>query len=151
VKGNRVIDRVLSFDDANGTLASIEYPQIEKQFPPEISRIEYSAFSPVAGKLVPYEIRALQGRKVIAEMKVLEITKITQVNSALFNAPANAELWAQCDDMQEAELIDRVPPRYPASARAHGQDGRVILYAVIEADGSDNRSRGVPGPESRGI
>ena len=33
-------------------------------------------------------------------------------------------------------MADRVPPRYPTSARANQEQGRVILYAVIEADGS---------------
>jgi TonB family protein len=38
--------------------------------------------------------------------------------------------------MQEAELLDRVQPRYPTSARTNHEQGRVIFYAVVEADGS---------------
>ena len=38
--------------------------------------------------------------------------------------------------MQAAELVDRVQPRYPTRARTNGEQGRVVLYAVIEADGS---------------
>jgi TonB family protein len=136
VKWARATDRVLCFDDSNGTLLSIEYQQGENQTPPEISRIEYSTFNSVGGKLVPYEIRALKDRKVIASVRVLEIAKTPEVNPALFIAPTNAEFWAQCDDLQESELIDRVQPKYPISARTNGTQGRVILYAVIEADGS---------------
>jgi len=129
-------ERIMCFDDANGALVNIEYPRGDSQNSPEISRIEYGAFNSVGGKLVPYEIRALKNLKVIAAVKVLEIAKITEENPALFNVPMNAEFWVQCDDMQEAELADRVQPRYPTSARANHEQGRVILYAVIEADGS---------------
>ena len=136
VKWAKATERIMCFDVANGALVSIEYPRGENQNPPEMSRIEYGAFNVVGGKLVPYEIRALKDGKVVASVKVLETTKITEENSALFSVPVNAEFWAQCDDMQEAELLDRVQPRYPTSARTNREQGRVILYAVVEADGS---------------
>ncbi len=107
VKWTTGTDRIMCFDEANGALVSIEYPRRENQNPPEISRIEYGAFNTVGGKLFPYEIRALKDRKVIAAAKVLEIAKITEENPALFNVPMNGEFWAQCDDMQEAELVDQ--------------------------------------------
>ncbi|NDQ56275.1 MAG: energy transducer TonB [Acidipila sp.] len=129
--------RTMCFDETSGALASIEYPGGEPHIPPEISRIEYGAFTSVAGKLVPHEIRALKDGKVIAAVRVLEIAKITEENPSLFNAPAKAEFWAQCDDMKEAEpLVGSVPPKYPKSAKDNLQTGRVILYLVVEADGS---------------
>ncbi len=136
VKWTRVTERIMCFDEANGALVSIEYPRGENQNSPEISRIEYGAFNVVSGKLVPYEIRALTDGKDIAALKVLEITKITQENPALFNVPVNAEHWAQCDDLQEAEPVARIQPSYPPGAPANHEQGRVILYAVLEADGS---------------
>ena len=129
-------ERIMCFDEANGALVSVEYPRGDSQNSPEISRIEYGAFNSVGGKLVPYEIRALKDGKVIAAIKVVEITKIIEENSELFNVPVNAEFWAQCDDMQEPELVDRTQPIYPPVARANHEQGRVILYAVIEANGS---------------
>jgi len=136
VKWAKATERIMCFDVANGALVSIEYPRGEHQNPPEMSRMKYGALKVVGGKLVPYEIRALKDGKVVASVKVLETTKITEENSALFSVPVNAEFWAQCDDMQEAELLDRVQPRYPTSARTNREQGRVILYAVVEADGS---------------
>ena len=38
--------------------------------------------------------------------------------------------------MQEAELVDRVLPQYPVSARTNRESGRVKFYAVTEADGT---------------
>jgi TonB family protein len=126
----------MCFDEANGALVSVEYPRGDHQNSPEISRIEYGAFNSVGGRLVPYEIRALKDGKVIAAVKIVEITKITEENPALFRVPVNAEFWAQCDDMQEPELVDRTQPIYPPVARTNLEQGRVILYAVIEANGS---------------
>jgi TonB-like protein len=136
VKWAKAIDRVLCFDDTSGTLISIDYPQGEHQAAPGISRIEFSAFNSAGGKLVPYEIRALKERKVVAAVKVLEIAKITNVNPALFDAPANATLWPQCDDMQDAEPEDRVQPRPLPGAVPFGASVRIILYGVVETDGS---------------
>jgi TonB family protein len=136
VRSAKGIDRIMCFDDTNGTLASVEYPTGENQNPPEISRIEYGAFRAVGAKLVPYEIRALKDRKVIAIVEVLEIGKISEESPSTFNVPTNADFWPQCDDPQLAELINRVQPAYPAKARANHEQGRVIFYAVIETDGS---------------
>src|SRR5260370_6723463 len=91
VKWAKATERIMCFDVANGALVSIEYPRGENQNPPEMSRIEYGAFNVVGGKLVPYEIRALKDGKVVASVKVLETTKITEENSALFSVPVNAE------------------------------------------------------------
>jgi TonB family protein len=136
VKWTSGIDRILCFDEGTGALLSVEYPTGERQNPPEISRVEYSAFNTVAGKLVPYEVRALKDGKVVLAIKVLEVAKITEENPARFSVPANAEFWTQCDDMEPAELVEHVQPTYPPSARANFKQGRVILYAVIETDGS---------------
>jgi TonB family protein len=129
-------ERIMCFNQANGVLVSIEYPKGHTQYPPQISRMEYGAFNALEGKLVPNEIRALKDGKVVVAVKVLGIAKITEENPALFNVPLNAEFWAQCDDMQEAEPVDRVQPSYPVGARTNREQGRVILYVVIEADGS---------------
>ncbi|MGB6459301.1 MAG: energy transducer TonB, partial [Candidatus Acidiferrum sp.] len=136
VKWVNAVDRVLCFDDASGALISVEYPQDVYQGAPEFSRIEFGDFNSASGKLVPHEIRALKGRKVVAALKVLEIAKITEVNPALFKAPANAQLWPQCDDMQDAEPVDRVRPSYLPDPGGNGPPVRVILYGVVEADGS---------------
>lgn len=39
-------------------------------------------------------------------------------------------------DMKGPELVDHVQPVYPTSARTNREHGRVVLYGVIEADGS---------------
>lgn len=136
VKWSSGTERTICLDEASGSLLSVDYPTRQYQNAPEISRIEYSTFKSVGEKLVPFEIRALRDRKPVAAVKVLEIEKITEAKEAMFDPPAQAEHWTRCSDMKEAELVDRVQPAYPASARTNREQGRVILYAVIEEDGS---------------
>jgi TonB family protein len=135
VKWKARTDRILCFDETRGDLVSVEYPGNENHNPPEISRIEYSAFHNVGEKRVPFEIPAFRDKKVVATVRVRELTPVAEENPLLFVAPPNSEFWAHCDDMQEAELIGGVQPGYPLSARSNGKEGRVIFYAVIEADG----------------
>ncbi len=136
IKWTQGTARIMCFDASTGVLPSVEYPKLENQHPLEISRIEYSSFAAFGNRLVPREIRALKGREAVAAVKVLEIAKLSEDNPALFSAPANAEFWAQCEDMREPELLERVPPRYPPMASANREQGLISLYAVIEADGS---------------
>jgi len=131
----KATDRVLCFDESNGALIGIEYPQNDRQATPPISRIEFGAFRSVGGKLVPFEVRALKDGKAFATVKVLETTEVKEIDTALFNPPANAVLWPQCDDMQDAQPVERVRVDYSPVARMIVAK-RVILYAVVEEDGS---------------
>jgi len=131
----KATDRILCFDENNGALIGIEYPQNDRQAPPPISRIEFGAFRSVGGKLVPFEVRALKDGKSVATVKVLEITEVKEVKPALFNLPSDSVLWRQCDDMQDAQPIERVPLNYSPLMRMMVAK-RVILYAIVEEDGS---------------
>lgn len=126
-KGKTDPDRVFCFDETNGTLVSIEYPSGGGANPLGTDRVEYGAFKTVEGKLIPYEIRALRDRKIVASVKVLEIARSTESNPAAFAVPTNAELWPQCEDMRPAEPVEKTPPRYPDSAKAKHEQGRVVF------------------------
>jgi TonB family protein len=152
VKWTTGTERILCFDEANGNLLNVEYPRSENQNPPDISRIEYSAFSKVGDKRIPLEVRAFRDRTVVVTAKVLNVTPITEETSALFVTPTNSEFWPQCDDMQIPELVGRVQPIYPTSARSNREQGRVIFYAVIESSGTPSHltiiQRATPALES---
>jgi len=136
VKRAAETERVLCFDGANEGLLSVEFPKTANLDPPEISRVEYSGLNKLADKLIPYQVHAFRDRtlSVIAEVK--EITPITEDDPGLFAPPTNAEFWPSCDEMQSAELVKHVPPIYPTSARSNHQEGTVMFYGVIEADGT---------------
>ncbi len=130
----KATDRILCFDESNGALISTEYPQ-DRPAPSPFSRIEYSAFHSVGAKLVPFEIREFKDKKTIATMTVVEMTDVKEVKMALFAPPSDAVLWPQCDDMQDAEPVERIPLNYSPVTQTIALK-RVILYAVIEEDGS---------------
>ena len=129
-------ERVLCFDEADGSLVSVEYPRSENQTPPDISRVEYSAFNKLGDKRIPYEVHAFRDRTAVVTTKVTDVTPITEGDPAQFAPPTNSEFWAQCDDMQSPELVTRVQPKYPTNARSNGEQGRVVFYAVVETDGT---------------
>lgn len=134
VKWTTATDREMCFDQDSGALVSVEYPR--DSFPREISRTEYDAFKKLDEKFVPYEIRALRDGKIVASVTILEIEKTTERDPTLFEAPVDAELWEHCDDMQQAVVATQAIPRYPQSARDNHVQGEVILYGVVETDGS---------------
>lgn len=129
-------ERALCFDEASGSLLSVEYPRSENQNPPDISRVAYSTFNKLGDKRIPYEVHAFRGRTVVITTKVTEVTPITEADAGPFAPPANSEFWPQCDDMFRPELVNRVHPKYPTNARTNGEQGRVVFYAVIETDGT---------------
>jgi TonB family protein len=136
VKWTTGTERVLCFDEANGSLPSVECPRSENQNPPDISRVEYSAFNKLGDKRIPYEVHAFRDPTAIVTTKLTDVIPITQGDPASFAPPTNSEFWPQCDDMQSPELVNRVQPKYPTNARSNGEQGRVVFYAVIETDGT---------------
>jgi Gram-negative bacterial TonB protein C-terminal len=132
VKNKFEAARTLCFDDSTGALVAVEHPMIA------LSHIEYSDFHSVAGRVVPYDIRATNDGRVVASVKVTTVGGLAEKDGALFSVPANAEFWACCDNMQTAKwpTPHQTMPVYPTAAKANHEQGTVVFYAVIEADGS---------------
>jgi TonB family protein len=122
----------LCFDEARGNLLTVEFLAVRN----DISRIEYSAFRNVGDKCVPFEARAFRDRKIVATLEIIEIAPISDESPAIFVPPPNSEFWPRCDDMRQVEVLDKVQPEYPSIARLKREQGTVIFYAVIEADGN---------------
>jgi TonB family protein len=136
VKWRRSTDRTLCFADATGNLVSVEYSMPEHGNSLQISKIEFGDFHVVGQKRVPFEIRALRDGKNIIIATVLELAPVAEESGAGFAAPEGSEFWAKCDNMRQAKLETKVSPNYAASAVQNREQGRVIFYAVIEADGT---------------
>jgi TonB family protein len=136
VKWTAGTERILCFDDANGSLVSIEYPRRQDPYALDISKVEYSAFDNLGDKRIPHEVHAFRDRAVVVTAKITDLKPITEEDPGLFAAPTNSEFWPQCGDIQTPELVNHVFPKYPTSAKMHGEQGRVVFYAVIETDGT---------------
>jgi TonB family protein len=59
---------------------------------------------------------------------------LTEIPSETFALPPNATVWGNCDI--EWKLKEKQHPAYPMPARQEHRQGTVILYGVIEEDGS---------------
>ena len=146
VKWPKAVDRILCFDEANGALVRIEYPQAEVATP-GITRIEFSDFHTVGGKLIPYKIQSFKNKTPHAAVNVLEVSEVKEVNAALFKVPAGAELWPQCEDLQGAVPIYRGRPNASLSPRTNRMPTRIILYGVVEADGTLSHVKVIQGAD----
>ena len=145
VKWPSATEKTLCFDEADGTLASVEYHRIDGQHAPEVSRLEFDKYATVGDKRVPQEVRALSGTNPVASLNVLELTPAAQMDPALFNPPDNAEHWATCKDVQGRELLSSDPPIYPPGSKAKLEQGRVIYYVVVEGDGTLSHEKLIQG------
>jgi hypothetical protein len=125
-------ERTLCFDDSTGALVAVEHPMSG------ISRIEYSDFHSLGGKILPFEIRATNDGSSVASVKVTALGDFPGNETTLFSVPANAEFWADCDDMQIPKWPEghQTLPVYPMAAKAKHEQGMVVFYAIVEADGS---------------
>lgn len=63
----------------------------------------------------------------------------------MFNPLSDAVLRPQCDDFQDAEPVERAPLNYFPVIRSNVPK-RVILYGVIEEDGSMSHVTVIQGP-----
>jgi TonB family protein len=136
VKWPSVTEREMCFDESNGTLASVDYYTIPGQHQPEITRLEYGKFTAVGDKLVAHEVRAMRGSKMVASLNVLELSGSPETDAAAFNQPEGSSHWATCKEVEDRELVASDPPIYPAEAKSQLEQGRVIVYLVVEGDGS---------------
>jgi TonB family protein len=145
VKWPSVTAAEMCFDESNGTLVSIDFYTLPGRHPPAITRLEYGKFAPLAGKLVAQEVKAMQGTKMVASLDILELSETPQADAALFDPPANADHWATCNEVHDRELVVSDPPIYPSEAKEKLEQGLVIVYAVIEADGSVSHTKLIQG------
>jgi hypothetical protein len=146
VKWPKAVDRILCFDVANGALLRIEYPQAEVATP-GITRIEFSDFHTVAGKLIPYKIQSFKGKTLHGALNVGEVSEVKEVSATLLKVPEGAELWPQCDDMQGAVPIYRGAPNAALNPRANRMPTRIILYGVVETDGTLSHVKVIQGAD----
>jgi TonB family protein len=136
VMQDRRANWTICFDESNGALVSIEYPIPENGNPPEVSRIEYADFKIQGESLIPFQVRAHVRDQEQITVTVEQANSPNDVSSVLFSVPNGAELWHRCDGVEEPELLNRTTPIYPEEAQARRESGRIIFYAVVEADGS---------------
>lgn len=123
------------FQQEDGTLHSEAFPY-GKAMSAYVTAQEYSDFFPFAGKLFPRSIRVLADKEVLLNFSVGRLTPLGQVSESTFTAPEGARQWPTCQNPEPAKLLRHVPARYPNIEKTAHRSGRVVLYALIQEDGS---------------
>jgi TonB family protein len=137
-----ISDRTVCFDPTAGTLAEIEYPTLPNSNPPEINRVRYSNFRKHGDTLIPFRVESSKSNKPVLVLQITEISaEAPPESSPLFNVPPGSTLWATCGGNKSPELATKISPQYPSEARMGHESGNVILYGIIEIDGSVSNLR----------
>jgi TonB family protein len=124
------------FDAATGSLIQIDFEPPEFGPPQLVDRVEYDDIRQRGDKLIPFRVETFQQGKVFMTYQIAEIAAAPADPAAAFNIPPNSAFWPTCKPSRHFELLNRVQPQYPKDARANHESGRVVLYGVIEGDGS---------------
>jgi TonB family protein len=122
-------------------------------------KLQYGNHREFRGKMLPTTFRIYVNDDLMMEGKLA--WKEVGDDSMTWDPPANAEArdFRPCTSSAESvqrvrissgvsamHLIENVPPRYPASAKADRVTGKVILQAIIGPDGRINNLAGVSAP-----
>ncbi|MHB8526231.1 MAG: energy transducer TonB [Candidatus Acidiferrales bacterium] len=113
------------FDSSKGTLVSVNR-----------GRLEYSQFTPFAGKLFPGHILIKETSSAPITFTVNSIAPLESADSRDFQPAASAIAWPSCDNPDALPKIRRRAVLvYPMSERRAGIEGTVTVYAVFGTDG----------------
>lgn len=131
------------FDPKSGALLTNVQGKSKYESPLSFRSEEYSQFQQWAGKIYPRTMRGFDGKQLLFEVQLEEIKTLPDLSPDFFAPPKDSVVWADCIEGGMWKLKERVPPVYPESARARGIEGVVVLYGVIEADGTVSSLRPV--------
>ncbi|MGH9736674.1 MAG: energy transducer TonB [Candidatus Acidiferrales bacterium] len=144
VKGKRLRNSTLCFDESTGELLSVDYPMTEIANPSEISRLEYSGFKAIEGKSIAFEIHGFHGREPVLGITITKIAAMPEHDAGLFERPAQSQFWATCDELTDAALTHMV---FPDPPRPVEFTKSVTLYLVVEADGTPSHITVIQGQD----
>jgi TonB family protein len=133
--GKKQIWKTLCFEQSSGRLVRVQMGI------PDERTIEYSDFkslldfSPDGGKQFPGTITV--AHKVGDPLKI-SVTKISSLTTAAPDVAKGpqSEFWLGCEDASVPIVDKQTFPRYPQDSKLNHEQGVVVLFARIEADGS---------------
>jgi TonB family protein len=109
----------------SGTLFSEETPT---------ERFEYYDYSKFGDKLFPRHMQVYQSGERVLDIRAEELPLASNLAPELFQHDAGARQMAPCERPEQAPA-KKIQPTYPPEARRAFQQGTVILYALLAADG----------------
>ena len=102
-------------------------------------------FAPIGTRIFPRFLSYTQEGKTVAQAEITELNATDPLPPSAFAVPAGAVSQPSCLSPAIGQLMKRVNPAYPDSARRAHVQGTVYIYAVIGSDGSLHNLRIVSG------
>lgn len=131
VRSNSGESRDICVDPATGLLVRTANDVNAKQ------GFDYSGVIVLGSRQFPAYLRSLNAGGFAIEVHVTSLKPFSGDATSL-PAPnlAQAEMWGACDDVFPVEeIVQRVSPIYPQRSKQNGEEGTVMIYARIGADG----------------
>lgn len=129
------------FDPKSGVLLRKVAGKRAFESPLSFPSEEYSQFQEWAGKIYPRTMRGFDGKQPLFEVQLEEIKALPELPSDFFTPPKDSIPWADCVGGSMWKIKEKVQPVYPESVRSRGIEGLVVLYVVIEEDGTVSNLR----------
>jgi TonB family protein len=134
-ESHRGLVETFCFNPSSGELLKYTPENNSSEVPWRAPWQEYSQFQEWSGKRFPRTLRGFNGKHLVMELQLGDITSLPEPPKDYFDAPESATLWSDCTAGAEWQVKDMTQPSYPVSARMNSKEGTVSLYAVIEEDG----------------
>jgi len=120
------LERTLCFDDRNGSLALVR---------DGLWDFEYSQPKEFDGRFLPSTIRISNQGHLRMEASV-NLGTLDSMDATRCDVPLKSQEWSNCEKPVPGKALLKVPPKYPERARQDHVEGTVVLYHVMETDGS---------------
>jgi TonB family protein len=120
----------LCFDADSGLLLSATYQG-------DLPRFEYEGQVALGTKIFPKVLRWYEGKSLVVEAAVQEVTREEPADATGFAPPAGAEVWPDCSNADAPRMVEKkqLDGGTLAYSRSRGQTGTMYALVEIGADG----------------
>ena len=138
LRSSSTVGRELCFDQSGALVSD------ESKSDSQGQNFEYADYTKFEGRIFPHSIRVNESGREILSMTAEDLSLPQDTPPKLFEHDLGAVQIAPCEQLP-TNLVKNVPPHYPEDARHNGQQGAVILYAFLSADGQVSRVKVLQG------
>jgi TonB family protein len=128
IRADGVQTRNLCLNPADSTLASEEYP--------DSRLLEFGDYQEYEGKQFPGLMRVTVANRKCVEVRVEKVAPLAP--NTLFRPQPDAEVWDTCAHPSSIRMIGKLDPNFAGAARRNVPYADVVLYLVVEKDGTPN-------------
>lgn len=132
----RYEDEDFCFDPTGGQLVLEKLPNGAGGADGDVRARQYTDFVKFGEKLFPQSVRVIGADQPLVSFSLKKLAPLGEVQPSDFVAKTGEQEWiTKCSQLEKPELQSHITPIYPGEAKARHEQGRVVVYALIGADG----------------